>query len=181
MRKLVTVAVSAAVLGGVTTAGGTAAATATPAQESPKPSATAPGVTAVGGIYGTVISGPMTAPTAKAQAGWSGCRYASSAIAGASIKGKLCWDWGEGISVKGSVTDSARDGKYAMFRIHWRWSRTPFPGWQTQTKFIRTTKGKKAPITRRFYWDQPDGKVKDFWIQVCKQGSGKRTCDSRWH
>jgi hypothetical protein len=52
--------------------------------------------------------------------------------------------------------------------------------WHTETVFLKTTKGKYAPVTLPVH-SITYTTVKDFWIQVCKQGSGHRTCDSKWH
>ncbi|GAA2628971.1 hypothetical protein SMC26_29755 [Actinomadura fulvescens] len=120
-------------------------------------------------------------PPEARQARWN-CRKGRSSISGASAWATLCWENPRGVarlSLKGSVRDSANDGKYAQFRIHWRVSRGTY--WQTKTAIIKTTKGKRAPITLPVNMDTMYGlRFKDFWMQACKQGSGKRTCDSRW-
>lgn len=113
------------------------------------------------------------------------CRSASSSISGASITGTLCWgpapSRGHVVArVSGKVTDNAGDGKYAMFRIHYRYE--DILGWKTKTEIIKTTKGHYAPVTLSASWESAQyGAIKDFWIQVCKQGSGRRICDSTWH
>lgn len=136
-------------------------------------------------IAGTIAvsAAPAQASTARVP---SGCRTASSSYSGTAIYGRICWgadpddDRTMQAWVNGSVTDRAGDGKYAMFRIHYR-----FLGqyrWHTRTEVIKTTKGKTAPVQLavrsgkyRFY------RIKDFWIQACKQGSGVRQCESVWH
>ncbi|MEV7806159.1 hypothetical protein AB0O28_24745 [Microbispora sp. NPDC088329] len=101
----------------------------------------------------------------------------------ASARGTLCWQKLPGeirFTVDGSLKDSAGDGRYAVFRIHYR-SRTAV-GWSTHTKDIRTTKGHNAPVSLYVDWRGSASRgLKDFWMQVCKQGGGKRTCDGHWH
>lgn len=141
---------------------------------------------------GTMIAGapaagaaPGHAPTVRADArgvakAASGCRWASSSISGASAWGTLCWT-GKTLSARSiQVRDSASDGRYAAFRIQFRY----YYGyrWQTVTGYILTSKGHTAVWTSpKHNWSYGQGrKVKDFTMQVCKLGSGHRTCDSRW-
>ncbi|WP_432925667.1 hypothetical protein ACQPZZ_33415 [Microbispora sp. CA-135349] len=127
----------------------------------------------------------IPAPAYAASGGLAGptCRHTSSSLSGASARGTLCWQKLSGeirFTVDGSLKDSAGDGRYAVFRVHYR-SRTAV-GWSTHTKDIRTTKGHNAPVSLYVDWRGSASRgLKDFWMQVCKQGGGKRTCDSHWH
>ena len=50
-----------------------------------------------------------------------------------------------------AVRPAGGDGKYAIFRIHYRRKDSVF--WQTLTEDVKTTKGSSAPVTlnvRRF-------------------------------
>ncbi|MFA1550216.1 hypothetical protein [Actinomadura chokoriensis] len=110
----------------------------------------------------------------------SGCRNESSSISGAKASGRLCWSTHEISVSKIKLRDSASDGHYAVFRIHFRLKHY---GWHTFTTDIVSTKGRRAPVTvTRSKWVyDPKYKVKDFWMQVCKRRGSHRTCDSRWH
>ncbi|MBO2462124.1 hypothetical protein [Actinomadura violacea] len=119
-------------------------------------------------------------PAAGENARSTKCRKASSSISGAKAWGTLCWNPDQ-IFANGYVRDSKADGKYAAFRVQFRyWNLVK---WQTVTTYIRTTKGYKSPKTLSIRnWTNESGyKMKDFWMQVCKQGGSHRTCDGHWH
>ncbi|ASU84272.1 hypothetical protein CDO52_17035 [Nocardiopsis gilva YIM 90087] len=127
----------------------------------------------------TVQSAPRTSEAAAE----AKCRTARSKIHGARIKGKICWSNRSGggwknASIQGWVKDTKGDGNYAQFRIHYRTK--VWHGWQTKTKVIKSTKGRKAPVTKSAHWYYNGKGVKDVWIQVCKKGRGGRICDNRW-
>lgn len=134
----------------------------------------------------TIATSGAPAHAADAAAIPAGCRNAESRYQGAAIYGRICWGrhplhigtmraW-----VNGTVTDQWGDGKYAMFRIHYRTNGGTH--WQTHTAFVKTTKGHRAPVQLPVRSKKYNAwRIKDFWIQACVQGDGVRRCERTWH
>lgn len=126
-----------------------------------------------------VVLGAVVVPVASAPAAVAAdCRPVSGSMPGAKIGGQLCIERG-GFRIKGWVKDTAADEHRAAFRIQYVREDNMYPGDQTLTQFVDSTKEMPSGSTKKI--DALfQGVVHDLVAQPCIRNFNHKKCSPRW-
>lgn len=125
-------------------------------------------------VLGGLLTPVVTAPAATA----TDCRPVSGSMKGAKIGGQLCKERG-GFRVKGWVKDTAADKHAAAYRIQYVREDNPYPGDQTYTQFVDSTKDMPSGSTKKIN-AAFQGVVHDLVAQPCIRNFNDKKCATRW-